>query len=72
MAAVYCQPPSRLAGLDDFYEAYCLDEAILDYTARLRAGQKLRPPKATDNRGLIKAMKEGASHGGRRSCRGQP
>ena len=72
MAAAYGQTPSKLAGLDDPYEAYCLDEAILDYRTRLEGGQKLRPPRAPDNRALIEAMEGGASRGGRRACRGQP
>ena len=72
MAAAYAMPPSRLVGLDDPYEAFCLDEAICDYMARLKGGQALRPAKSPDNRALIEAMEGGASHGGRRNGRGQP
>ena len=72
MATAYAAPPSRLIGLDDPYAAYCLDEAICDYMARLREGQKLRPMKAPNNRALIDAMEGGASLGGRRIGCGQP
>ena len=72
MASAYAVAPSKLIGLDDPYEAYCLDEAICDYMARLRGGQALRPAKTPDNRALIEAMEGGASHGGRRVGRGQP
>ena len=72
MATAYHAPPSRLIGLEDPYEAYCLDEAVCDYIARLRGGEKLRPPKAPDNRALIEAMEGGASRGGRGACCGQP
>lgn len=72
MAAAYAVPPSKLIGLDDPYEAYCLDEAICDYMARLGGGQALRPAKSPDNRALIEAMEGGASHDGRRIGRGQP
>jgi hypothetical protein len=72
MSAAYGTAPSKLVWLDDPYEAFCLDEAICDYTARLRGGQALRPAKSPDNRALIEAMEGGASHGGRRIGRGQP
>lgn len=72
MASAYAAAPSKLIGLEDPYEAYCLDEAICDYMARLRGGQALRPAKTPDNRALIEAMEGGASHGGRRVGRGQP
>jgi len=61
-----------MIGLEDPYEAYCLDEALCEYIARIEAGQTLRPPRAADNRKLIDAMKGGASHAGRRKGRGQP
>jgi len=72
MAAAFHQTPSRLIGLEDPYEAYCLDEAICDYMARMHGGQKLRPPRAAGNHALIEAMEGGASHGGRRTGCGQP
>ena len=72
MAAAYAIPPSKLIKLDDPYEAYCLDEAICDYRARLGRGQALRPAKSPDNRALIEAMEGGATHGGCGNGRGQP
>ncbi len=72
MATAYAIPPSRLIGLDDPYEAFCLDEAICDYMARLRGGQALRPAKSPNNRALIEAMEGGASHSGRGIGRRQP
>jgi len=72
MSAAYATPPSRLIGLDDPYAAYCLDEAVCDYMARLRGGQALRPVKSPDNRALIEAMEGGVSRGGRGTGRGQP
>ena len=59
MAQTYNTAPSRLAALEDPYAAYCLDEAIADYIGRIRAKQKLRPPKSTDNTELIR--KKGGS-----------
>lgn len=56
MAQTYSAAPSRLAGIEDPYEAYCLDEAIADYIGRIRAKQKLRPPKSSDNAELIRKM----------------
>lgn len=72
MAETYAAPPSKLIGLDDPYAAYCLDEAICDYMARLRSGQTLRPAKSPDNRALIEAIEGGAAHGGRGKGCGQP
>ena len=59
MAAAYRARPSGLIGLKSGYAAYCLDEAVADYIGRLQAGQKLRPPKAADNRELIDKMTGG-------------
>ena len=59
MATAYNTPPSRLLGIRDQYAAYCLDEAIAEYIARIRAGHKLRPPKTTDNNELIRKMQGG-------------
>lgn len=56
MAQTYQTPPSRLAGIDDPYAAYCLDEAIADYIGRLRDKQRLRPPKRDNNADLIRAL----------------
>lgn len=56
MARLYQTPPSRLAGIDDPYAAYCLDEAIADYIGRIDAKQRLKPPKTDNNRELIAAM----------------
>jgi len=56
MARAYNTPPSHLMGIDDPYAAYCLDEAIADYIGRIGAGEKLRPPKTTDNSELIRSM----------------
>jgi hypothetical protein len=56
MAATFLARPSQILNLDDPYEAWCLDEAVCDYLARLRAGQRLRPPKTADNRALIEAL----------------
>jgi hypothetical protein len=56
MARLYQQPPSRLAGIEDPYAAYCLDEAIADYIGRVDKKQKLRPEKKDNNRELIAAM----------------
>ena len=72
MAAAYRARPSSLAGVRDPYAAYCLDEAVCEYAGRLRSGQALRPAARADNRELIETMKGGASHGGRRTGRGQP
>jgi hypothetical protein len=47
-------------GMDDPYQAYCLDEAIAQYIGRIRSGQTPRPAKAQDNRALIEAMKGGS------------
>ncbi len=56
MAATYAARPSGIVKLDDPYEAWCLDEAVCEYLARLRAGQRLKPPKPADNRALIGAL----------------
>ncbi len=64
MATAFGARPSSLAGIRDPYWAYCLDEAVLDYMARLKEGQRLKPPKAADNRKLIDALEGGAMHGG--------
>ena len=56
MAQAYQTPPSTLAGLDDPYEAYCLNEAIADYIGRLQAKQRLKPPKKDNNRELIATL----------------
>ena len=56
MAQTYQTPPSRLTGITDPYAAYCLDEAVADYIGRVWDKQRLRPPKKTDNRDLIKAL----------------
>jgi len=56
MAQLYQTPPSKLTGIEDSYEAYCLDEAIADYIGRIREKQRLKPPKTTDNRKLIEEM----------------
>jgi hypothetical protein len=72
MAAAFHVAPSSLLKLSDPYEAYCLDEAVCDYIARLSAGQKLRPLKTNDNQALIEAMEGGETRGGRRIGRRQP
>ena len=72
MASAFAAPPSKLIGLDDPYEAYCLDEAVCDYMTRLASGQKLRPAKAPGNRALIEAMEGGVSHDGRGNGHRQP
>jgi len=72
MAAAFGARPSQLAGIRDPYWAYCLDEAVLDYMARLKDGQKLKPPKAADSRRLIEALEGGAKHGGSGEGRRKP
>ncbi len=72
MARTYRVRPSQLVALENPYEAYCLDEALCEYIARIENGQALRPTRAGDNRELIETMKGGASHAGRRTGRGQP
>lgn len=44
MAQLYKTRPSRLLTIDDPYEAWCLDEAIADYTGRIRTGSEPRAP----------------------------
>ena len=56
MAMLYKVRPSSLLAIDDPYAAWCLDEAIAEYTLRLRAGHKLRPPETADNQALIRKM----------------
>lgn len=56
MATLYKAPPSSLLGIDDPYAAWCLDEAIAEYTLRIRAKQKLKPADTKDNAALIRKM----------------
>lgn len=66
MAQLYKARPSQLAGIDDPYAAWCLDEAITEYTMRRRGKQRLKPPETTDNAALIAKMaRKEQSHDGR-------
>ena len=59
MAQLYQARPSRIAGIDDPYEAWCLDEVITEYIVRIQKGQKPRPKKTDNNDALIKKLKGG-------------
>ncbi len=56
MAKTFRTRPSKLAGIKDDYVAWCIDQAIAEYIARIRAGHKLRPPETSDNAVLIRKM----------------
>ena len=54
--------PSAILQIDDLYEAWCVDEAIADYAARIRRGEKPVPfedaQKPKNNLDLIRQIKE--------------
>jgi len=56
MAQLYHARPSSLAGIEDPYLAYCLDEAVAHYIGRIKLKHKLRPPKTKDNSELLRKM----------------
>ena len=56
MSRLYRQPPSQLLHLTDPYQAWCLDEAIAHLRLRLERKDRLRPPKATNNRETLKRL----------------
>ena len=56
MSRLYRRAPSELTHLTDPYSAWCLDEAIAHLRLRLERGDKLRPPKATNNRETLKRL----------------
>ena len=56
MTQLYRARPSQLMGIEDAYAAWCVDEAIAEYTIRRRNKQRLRPPETTDNSALIAEM----------------
>jgi hypothetical protein len=53
MAEVYKAKPSEIVRVDDPFEAWCLDQAIAIYTARIRRKDKLRPPVTDNNDALL-------------------
>lgn len=61
LAETYRTPPSQLLRIEDTYAAWCLDEAVADYIARLREGQRPRAADADKPEGnleLIRRLRE--------------
>lgn len=62
MATQWRTRPSEILQIDDLYEAWCVDEAIADYAARLRRGEKPlsdeEAQKPKNNLDLIKRIRE--------------
>lgn len=56
---MYQARPSEIIGVTDLYEAYCIDEAIADFTVRIRRKEKLKPEKTNDNSELIAKLTGG-------------